>query len=510
MTKLHIAATTKKKANISFPIQLIGTVLLVSLTSTACSEKKQTTATAGAPPAAVPVKLLKIEPTKIEDVNQYQGQLQAVKRVALAPQTSGRIQQINVTQGQSVKTGEQIMLLSPERSQADLQGAQAQVQAQKSSLANAQAQVTGQQSSLANAQAQVKAQESNLANAQARVSAAQADVARQQAQIQAAQAEIQARQGELQLAQVNYDRAKSLVTQGALPRQELDQRTAQLNNARAAVNVAKQQLTAAQKSLVSTQANVTAAQSTVTQAQANIRAAQATVSQAQASIKAAQATVSQAQAGVSQAEANVKGATTNLSYNKVVAPINGVVGTIPVRVGDFVNTGQQVTSITQNDAFELQIPVSVQRTPQLKMGLPVQIINPQTNKPAITGSISFISPQIDQSSQTILTKAVFPNVKDYLRDKLTVTARIVWSESTGILIPTQSITRIGNQPFVFVAEESKDKEGKSQMTVNQTPVQLGPVQESNFQVKEGLKAGQSIAVSNILRLRNGVPITPEP
>ncbi|MGA9378656.1 MAG: biotin/lipoyl-binding protein, partial [Phormidium sp.] len=222
MTKLHIAATNRKKANISFPMQLIGAVLLVSLTSTACNQKKQPTATAGAPPPAIPVKLLKIEPTKIQDINQYQGQLQAVKRVALAPQTSGRIQQINVTQGQSVKTGTQIMLLSPERSQADVQAAQAQVQAQQSNLANAQAQVTGQQSSLANAQAQVKAQESNLANAQARVSAAQADVARQQAQIQAAQAEIQARQGELRLAQVNYDRARSLVSQGALPRQELD------------------------------------------------------------------------------------------------------------------------------------------------------------------------------------------------------------------------------------------------------------------------------------------------
>ncbi|WP_413280030.1 efflux RND transporter periplasmic adaptor subunit [Floridanema evergladense] len=491
-------------------MQLIGAVLLVSLTSTACSGKKQTTASAEAPPPAIPVKLLKIEPTKVEDTTQYQGQLQAVKRVSLAPQTSGRIQQINVTQGQSVKTGEQIMLLSPERSQADVQAAQAQVQAQKSNLANAQAQVTGQQSTLANAQAQVKAQQSNLATAQARVTSAQADVARQQAQVEAARAQIKAREGELQLAQVNFDRAQSLVKQGALPRQELDQRTAQLNNARAAVSVAQQQLVAAQKALSSAQANVTAAQSGVTQAQASIRSAEATVSQAQAQIKAAQATVSQAQAGVSQAEANVKAANTALGYNKVVAPINGVVGTIPVRVGDFVNTGQQVTSIIQNDAFELQIPVSVQRTPQLKLGLPVQIINPQNNKPAVTGSISFISPQIDQAGQTILTKAVFPNVKDYLRDQLTVTARIVWSESTGIIIPTQSVTRIGNQPFVFVAEESKDKEGKAQKIVNQTPVQLGPVQGSNFQVKEGLQAGQSIAVSNILRLRNGVPISPEP
>ncbi|MFB2933785.1 efflux RND transporter periplasmic adaptor subunit [Aerosakkonemataceae cyanobacterium BLCC-F154] len=510
MTKLHIVATNRKKANISFPIQLIGTALLISLTSTACNQNKQPTASAGAQPTAVPVKLLTIESTKIEDINQYQGQLQAVKRVSLAPQTSGRIQEINVSQGQSVNTGQQIMLLNPERSQADVQGAQAQVQAQKSNLANAQAQVTGQQSNLANAQAQVKAQESNLANAQARVTSAQADVARQQAQIEAARAEIQAREGELRLAQVNYDRAKSLVTQGALPRQELDQRSAQLNNARAAVNVAQQQLTAAQKSLSSAQASVTAAQSAVTQAQANIRSAQAGVSQAEANIKAAQATVAQAQAGVSQAEASVKGATASLGYNKVVAPINGLVGTITVRVGDFVNTGQQVTSIIQNDAFELQIPVSVQRTPQLKLGLPVQIINPQTNKPAVTGSISFISPQIDQASQTILTKAVFPNIRDYLRDQLNVTARIVWSETTGIAIPTESVTRIGNQPFVFVAEEGKDQQGKPQLIVNQRPVQLGPIQGSNFQVKEGLKVGDRIAVSNILRLRNGIPITPEP
>jgi RND family efflux transporter MFP subunit len=482
MTKLHIAVTNKKKANISFPIQLIGTVLLISLTNTACTEKPKPAASAKVLPSGVPVKLMKIESAKIQDINQYQGQLQAVQRVSLAPQTNGRIQKIYVTQGQSVSTGAPIMQLSPERSQADVQGAQAQVQAQ--------------QSNLANARAQVQAQQSNLANAQARVSSAQADVARQQAQIQAAQAEIKAREGDLRLAQVNYDRAQSLVNQGALPRQELDQRAAQLNNARAAVNVANQQLTAAQKALVSAQANVTSAQAGISQAEANI--------------KSAQAAVSQAQAGVSQAEASVKGATTSLSYNNVVAPINGVVGSIPVQVGDFVNTGQQLTTIIQNDAFDLQIPVSVQRTPQLKMGLPVQIINPQTNQPAVTGSINFISPQIDQNSQTILTKARFANIRNFLRDQLTVTARIVWSEGTGILIPTESITRIGNQPFVFVAEQTKDQQGQPQMTVNQRPVQLGPTQGSSFQVTGGLKEGESIAVSNILRLRNGVPITPEP
>ncbi|MFB2877568.1 efflux RND transporter periplasmic adaptor subunit [Floridanema aerugineum] len=496
MTKLHIATTNRKKANISFPIQLIGTVLIVSLTSTACSQKKQPTASAEAPPPAIPVKLLKIEPTKVEDIDQYQGQLQAAQRVTLAPQTNGRIQQIYVTQGQSVNTNAPIMLLSPEKSQADVQGAQAQVQ--------------GQQSNLANAQAQVQAQQSNLANAQARVAAALADVARQEAQVQAALADIQAKKGQLQLAQVNYDRSRSLVNQGALPKQDLDQKAAQLNNAKAAVNVANQQLAAAQKSLASAQASVTSAQAGVSQAQANIKAAQAAVSQVQANIKAAQAAVSQAQAGVSQAQANVKSATTTLDYNKVVAPINGVVGNIPVKVGDYVNTGQTLTTIIQNNAFDLQIPVSVKRTPQLKIGLPVQIINPQNNQPAVTGSINFISPQIDQSTQTILVKARFPNIKDYLRDQLTVTARIVWNQTTGILIPTTSVTRIGNQPFAFVAQQSKNQQGQPQTIVEQKPVQLGSVQGSNYQVKEGLKAGESIAVSNILKLKNGTLITPEP
>jgi RND family efflux transporter MFP subunit len=509
MTKLHIATINKKKANISFPIQLIGTVLIVSLTSTACSQKKQPTASAEAPPPAIPVKLLKIEPTKVEDIDQYQGQLQAAQRVTLAPQTNGRIQQIYVTQGQSVNTNAPIMMLSPEKSQADVQGAQAQVQAQQSNLANAQAQVQAQQSNLANAQAQVQAQQSNLANAQARVTAALADVARQEAQVQAALADIQAKKGQLQLAQVNYDRSRSLVNQGALPKQDLDQKAAQLNNAKAAVNVANQQLAAAQKSLASAQASVTSAQAGVSQAQANIKAAQAAVSQVQANIKAAQAAVSQAQAGVSQAQANVKSATTTLGYNKVVAPINGVVGNIPVKVGDYVNTGQTLTTIIQNNAFDLQIPVSVKRTPQLKIGLPVQIINPQNNQPAVTGSINFISPQIDQSTQTILVKARFPNIKDYLRDQLTVTARIVWNQSTGILIPTTSVTRIGNQPFVFVAQQSNNQQGQPGMIVEQKPVQLGSVQGSNYQVKEGLKAGESIAVSNILKLKNGTPITPE-
>ena len=105
-------------------------------------------------------------------------------------------------------------------------------------------------------------------------------------------------------------------------------------------------------------------------------------------------------------------------------------------------------------------------------------------------------------------KARFANSDGTLRDGQYVRARIVWNQKTGILIPIQAVTRMGGQNFVYVVEENKSKE-KSQFVVHQKPVKLGDVQSDRYPILEGIKAGDRVAVSNILKLHDGVPVKPE-
>ncbi|MEB3251910.1 MAG: efflux RND transporter periplasmic adaptor subunit [Cyanobacteriota bacterium] len=289
-----------------------------------------------------------------------------------------------------------------------------------------------------------------------------------QAQVDGAQANLARAQSDLQLAQTDFNRSQSLASRGAISRQELDGAQNRLEAARAA-----------EKS-----------------GQDNWRAAQATLQQATASLRQAQAQV------------NVK--QEDLGFTRVVAPVAGRVGDMALRLGDVVTAGQTLITIVQNQDLFLRLQVPSNRAAQLSLGLPVELLNPDTGESLATGALGFISPDVDAGAQSILVKARFPNEARMLRDGQLVQARIIWSTTTALLVPTVAVTRLGNQSFVFVATEQTNNQGQPLQVADQRPVQLGAIQGSNYRVLEGLQVGDRVVVTNILKLRDGLPITPQP
>jgi RND family efflux transporter MFP subunit len=196
-----------------------------------------------------------------------------------------------------------------------------------------------------------------------------------------------------------------------------------------------------------------------------------------------------------------------LQYNQVSAPIAGIVGDVPVKVGAVVTPETQLTTITRNDVLDLEIRVPVERSPQLRIGIPVEMLDAQNRKIA-TGEISSISPLADNTTQAILAKATFQNTENKLRDGQYAQAKVIWNRRPGVLVPTEAVSRIGPQSFVFVAQ-SQINNGQFQQTVRQRPVKLGDIQGQNYQVIEGLKPGESIVVLGILKLKDGAFIQPQ-
>jgi RND family efflux transporter MFP subunit len=166
--------------------------------------------------------------------------------------------------------------------------------------------------------------------------------------------------------------------------------------------------------------------------------------------------------------------------------------------------GEAIATITRNDSLDLRLSVPASRSGQLRQGMTVELIAPGTAKTLERGRVSFISPNIDTSLQTILIKASFPN-RGKLRDGQKVEAKIVWNNEPGILIPTTAISRVGSKSFVFVVEQ-QTADGKPQQVVRQRLIELGNIQDASYQVIKGLEVGDSIAVSNILKLRDGATI----
>lgn len=216
----------------------------------------------------------------------------------------------------------------------------------------------------------------------------------------------------------------------------------------------------------------------------------------------AKATLDAAQAQMESLEAQVNEQEVQLHYFRVVAPRSGIVGDVPVRVGDHVTTSTQLTTVDQPGSLEVYVYVPVEHSGQLKMNMPVQILD--SNGKALADSrVSFISPQVDNSTQTVLVKARIANAKDALRQAQFVRARVIFGSHQNPEVPILSVSRLGGQYFAFVAEPEKGG-----YVARQKPLKIGQTVGNNLEVQEGIKPGDKIIVSGTQFLADGIPVVP--
>ncbi|TYQ29222.1 efflux RND transporter periplasmic adaptor subunit [Pseudanabaena sp. UWO311] len=239
----------------------------------------------------------------------------------------------------------------------------------------------------------------------------------------------------------------------------------------------------------------------------NLRNARAELGQIDAQMNAQQASINSAATRIEETRASAVQEEVQLDFYTVTAPFAGIVGDIPIKVGDNVSSTTQLTTVTQNQVLEVQISVPVENAPRLKMGMPVELLDAQ-DKPLVKGNVAFISPNINPQSQSVLVKANFNNGTNQLKANQFVRARLIWASRAGVLVPTSAISRLGGQDFIFVAEPSPT-DGKS-LIANQKPVKLGKITGNKQEVLEGLNPKDQIVVAGILQLRNGAPIMPLP
>lgn len=218
----------------------------------------------------------------------------------------------------------------------------------------------------------------------------------------------------------------------------------------------------------------------------------------------ARASLDAAQAQLRSLEAQVREQQVQLHYYRVVAPRSGIVGDIPVRVGDRVQTATLLTTIDQPGSLEAYIYVPVEKAPLLKVNLPVEIID-SAGKTLAKNRITFISPSVDNTTQTVLAKATIPNNDDALRTAQFIRARLIWGNLDKPVVPVVAVSRIGGLYFVFVAESDP----KGGYVVHQKPLQVGQIIGNDYVVLDGLKAGDKVVVSGTQFLIDGAPVIPQ-
>jgi RND family efflux transporter MFP subunit len=265
----------------------------------------------------------------------------------------------------------------------------------------------------------------------------QIDPLKQQATVGSQEATVLAQEATVRYAQVQLDREKKLFEAGVVPKQELDN-----------------------------------AQTTYDAALAQLRALEHQVAQQKV----------------------------ELHYYTVTAPMDGIVGDIPVRMGDRVAVTTLLTTVDEPGALEAYIYVPADRARDLRLGVPVHLIDETRNGLADT-RITFISPQVDTETQTVLVKAMVENRDSRLRVAQQVRAQVVWGTHEGTVIPILAVTRINGQFFAFLAVT----EGKSTVA-RQRLLKVGDTIGNDYAVLEGVKPRDHIIVSGLQFLQDGAPV----
>ena len=276
----------------------------------------------------------KVERGNLRNTVTATGTLQAVTTVQVGSQASGTISALYADYNSVVKKGQVIAQLDPAVSKAQVEQAKANLQQAQASLQQAKAGVTNSRAGVADAQARAQAASSTAQNNQAGVVGAQANLAVLKAQQDDAlsllkQQEALVKSGviaqrDLQVAQTAYQTAQA----------KYDQGVAQLNQAK-----------------LSQQSS---AQSGIAQSQAQVQQSQAQVGQSQAQVLAAQAQVQQAAAALQLAEVN-------LAHTTIASPIDGVVVSRDVNVGQTVAASLSAPTLftIANDLTKMQVIANI-------------------------------------------------------------------------------------------------------------------------------------------------------
>jgi len=266
----------------------------------------------------------------------------------------------------------------------------------------------------------------------------QIDARRQQAAVASQQAEQAAKEANVNFAQQQVQRSSELYKVGAISKQELEQ-----------------------------------AETALRTAEADLKALQAQVQQQQVQLR----------------------------YYTVTAPTPGIVGDVPVRVGHLVSSQTVLTTIDQNELLEVYVNVPIERADELKNGLPIRVLSSDGQQTLATTAVSFISPHVDDQTQSILVKGIVRNADNVMRTSQFVRARIVWRTSEGLVVPVTAVLRINGQFFAFVAH---DEGGK--LVARQRAIKVGPIANDAYPVLEGIKPGERVVTSGTQKIADGAPI----
>ncbi|HEU0251639.1 MAG TPA: efflux RND transporter periplasmic adaptor subunit [Pyrinomonadaceae bacterium] len=443
-----------KRRKVSISLIVIAIAALAVLLGFARSSKP-----AQAAQPVLEVGVVTVEQKNVPIYSEWIGTTEGMVNAELKAQVTGYLLRQDYKEGSFVKQGQLLFEIDPRPFQAALDQANGQVAQYQGQLEQATSQITQAEAQLAQANSQVSQAQARLAQAEANQVKADLDVKKYQ----------------------------PLAEQKAVTQQELDN---------------------------ASQANV-AAKAQVDAEKAGVETARAQLAHAKAQIGVAKAGVATAKGQLENAMATVKTAALNLSFTRIVSPIDGVAGMAQAQVGDLVSTtSNPLTTVSTLDPIKVYFTLSEQdylhyTKPFLREAdqngsldrLELELILSDGSTYPEKGKFYFADRQVDPKTGAIRMAGIFPNPNNGLRPGQFGKVRAITQVQEGaLMVPQRAVSEL--QGTYQVAVVGKDN------TVSFRTVKVGERSGAMWVIKEGLAAGDVIVAEGTMKVRPGMPVKP--
>lgn len=492
------------------------------------------------------VSTMVLKPTESGADVTLPSNVQSIDAIAINARASGYVRQCLVDIGSHVRRGQVLAVVeSPEIDQQVSQN-EAEVARSVAGLGQARADASKRLADVSAAQADVRRNEAGLMQAQADLdhlvakrleaeSALKVARAKQKEALtksQGADAGLNRAKAGLSIAQKTYDRWKELEKASAVSGQEVDEKQAafesgqaQVQAAQADVATAKAEIEEAEGAVRSAEADLQAARADVVSGQGRVRAAQSALQSSRADVQAAQANYQAGQSGIDAASATIRSDRANVdrtvalqSFERIVAPFNGVVTARNVDVGDLVSptgagtgatdpmstvTKTGLFGLARTDAMRAQVNVPEDAVSLIHEGQDAEVTVREYPGRAFHGSVFHVSGALDAASRTLLVEVRVPNLDGALKPGMYAQIRFLGGGS-------RSTLRIPATALIFDAQGTRVATVTPQGTIHFVAVKLGEDDGDQIQVLQGLQGNETLVTNPDDSLAEGVKVRTQP
>ncbi|WP_449388092.1 efflux RND transporter periplasmic adaptor subunit [Chryseobacterium lineare] len=234
-------------------------------------------------------------------------------------------------------------------------------------------------------------------------------------------------------------------------------------------------------------------------------------------LESAEYTLQMRKSALNQANSKVATAKTNLNYTRITSPINGVVGSLPMKTGSYVSSTSTTPLTTISDTgnvfayfsmSEKQLLEFLRDTPgatvqeKLKSSPSVTLLLSDGSEYDQKGTLEAVLGQINSQTGSSSFRANFPNPKGLIRSGASGTIRLTEHLDKVVMIPQKSTYELQGKRFVYVVNADN--------TVKSVEVEVMDItKDQYFVVTKGLKAGDKVVFDGAGTLKNSTKIKPE-